>query len=255
MNFSSKERGVDLGAGVNLQVCFRTAIASRCHIVGLYPWSPLCGIRLPYLKEVFFMDKINSISVSKSGYWHKAARELRNPKSIVFAGLTIALGTILTGFGYIPISLNLRISSAFLVFALGSMIFGPVSGLVTGLAFDIVGSLIKPPSVFFPGYTLSTMLEFFIYGLFFYNCQISILRIVAAKFIINFGIHVGLGSLWSMILYGKGYYFFFAKGIIKNIIMLPIEVIMIVLLFQIFIPILVKSGVIPKQKKKYIPII
>lgn len=58
------------------------------------------------------------------------------------------------------------------------------------------------------------------------------------KFVIDFGIHVGLGCLWSSMLYGKGYYYFFMKSLIKNAIMFPIEVFMLVTLLQIFLPVL-----------------
>lgn len=78
---------------------------------------------------------------------------------------------------------------------------------------------------------------------------------ILCKLIINFGIHVGLGCLWSSILFDKGYYYFFIKSLIKNAIMLPIEVVMLVVLLQIFLPVLAHQGIIPKQKNKYIPLI
>ncbi|WP_123053380.1 folate family ECF transporter S component [Clostridium sp. JN-1] len=197
----------------------------------------------------------NSIdSIFTTGYWTAAAAEVHKLRSLVFAGLTIALGTVLSSI-YIPVGINLRISFSFLVVAFGSMIFGPVVGLFTGLAYDLIGFVILPSNIFFPGYTLSTMLEFFIYGIFLYHSQISVLRIFVMKFLVNFIIHVGLGSLWSAILFGKGYYYFFVKSLIKNTIMLPIEVIMLVALLQVFLHILVREGFIPKQKGKYIPIV
>ena len=200
------------------------------------------------------MFKNNNVSIFSTKYWITATSEVHNLKSLVLAGLTIALGTVL-GSIYIPVGINLRISFSFLILAFGSMIFGPVVGLFAGLAYDLIGFLLFPSNVFFPGYTLSTMLEFFIYWIFLYHKQITIVRIIIMKAIVNFIIHVGLGSLWSKILFGKGYYYYFAKSIIKNTLMLPIEVIMLVTLLQIFLKILVHEGLIPKQKGKYIPFI
>lgn len=200
------------------------------------------------------MTKNNTFSIFTAKYWVTASSEFSNLKSIIFAGLTIALATVLSSI-YIPVGLNLRISFAFLVIAFGSMVFGPVVGLAAGFAYDLIGYLMIPSTVFFPGYTLSTMLEFLIYGIFLYKCQISVLRVFLSKFIIDFGIHVGLGSLWSKILFDKGYYYFFIKSLVKNTIMLPIEVFMLVVLLQIFIPILAHEGIVPKQKSKYIPLI
>ena len=200
------------------------------------------------------MSKNSFYSILTPKYWSAACSEFRNPRSLVFAGLTIALGIVLSSL-YIPVGVNLRITTAFLALALGSMIFGPVVGLSAGLAYDLIGYLFIPATVFFPGYTLSSILEFFIYGIFLYRCKISVLRVFFCKFIVDFGIHVGLGCLWSSMLYGKGYYYFFVKSLIKNTILLPIEIVMLVALLQIFLPILVNQGVIPQPKSKYIPLI
>lgn len=200
------------------------------------------------------MTKNSIFSIFTAKYWITASSEFNNLKSLVFAGLTIALGTVLSLI-YIPVGLNLRISFAYLVIAFGSMIFGPVVGLSVGFAYDLIGYLMIPSTIFFPGYTLSTMLEFLIYGIFLYQCQVSVLRVFLSKFIIDFGIHVGLGSLWSKILFNKGYYYFFIKSIVKNAIMLPIEVFMLIALLQIFIPILAHEGIVPNQRSKYLPLI
>lgn len=200
------------------------------------------------------MLKSSTYSIFAPKYWITACSEFRNSRSLVFAGLTIALSTVLSSL-YIPVGVNLRITTAFLALALGSMIFGPVVGLSAGLAYDLIGYVFIPATVFFPGYTLSSMLEFFIYGIFLYRCKISVLRVFLCKLIIDFGVHVGLGCLWSSMLYGKGYYYFFIKSLIKNAVMFPIEVVMLVALLQIFLPVLAHQGIIPKQRNKYIPLI
>lgn len=199
------------------------------------------------------IQNINN-SIFRSEYWITAASEIHRVRSIIFAGLTIAIGTVLNLI-YIPVGVNLKISSAFLVLAFGSMLFGPVVGLLAGFAYDIIGFMLFPSNVFFPGYTLSSMLEFFIYGLFLYHRQISIMRIFIMKFLVDFFIHVLLGSLWSKILFGKAYYYFFINSIVKNSIMLPIEVIAFTMLLQIFLNPLMREGLITKQKGKYIPFI
>ena len=200
------------------------------------------------------MNRKKYVAHRTAGYWAAASAEFGHLRSLIFAGLTIALGTILSTL-YIPVGLNLRLSFAFLVLAFGSMIFGPLVGLAAGLAYDLISFLIFPSGVFFPGYTLSSMLEFFIYSLFLYRSRISVLRIFFMKFIVDFGIHTGLGSLWSAMLFSRGYYYFAVKSLIKNAVMLPIEVIMLAALLQLFLPILVQKNLIPKQKGKYIPLV
>jgi uncharacterized membrane protein len=64
---------------------------------------------------------------------------------------------------------------------------------------------------------------------------------------------VGLGSLWSQILFDKGYYYFFIKSLVKNAVMLPIEVLMLLVLLRIFLPVLEHGDIVPKQKSRRIP--
>ena len=193
------------------------------------------------------MLKNNDLSLFSSQYWAEACSEFRNYRSLVFAGLTIALSTVL-GALYIPVGVNLRVTTAFMAIALGTMVFGPVVGLSAGLAYDLIGYLLVPSTVFFPGYTLSSMLEFFIYGLFFYRRKITVPRVLLCKAIVNYCIHVGLGCLWSSMLFGKGYYYFFIKSLVKNSILLPVEVTLLFTLLKLFRSILEKQGVLPKLK-------
>ncbi|KOF57826.1 hypothetical protein AGR56_16600 [Clostridium sp. DMHC 10] len=195
-----------------------------------------------------------ALSIFTLKYWVTSSSELKKLRTLTFAGITIALSIVLNSF-YIPVGENLHISFVFLVLSLGALIFGPVTGLFVGAIYDILGFVIHPSGTFFPGYTLSTMLEFFIYGLFLYRSRITILRVFLAKFIVNYGIHVGLGCLWSKFLFNKGYLYFFTTSIIKNTIMLPIEVILLVLLLQLLIPALTHMGIVQKQNSRHIPFI
>ena len=73
------------------------------------------------------------------------------------------------------------------------------------------------------------------------------LRLVVVRLIINYGSNVLLGSVWKAMLYGKGYYYYFTTGLIKNTTMLPIEVLLMVLMFQLALPALARSGLLPKE--------
>lgn len=200
------------------------------------------------------MKKISSLSIFTSKYWTTSTLELKKLRTLTFAGITIALSISINTF-YVPVGENLHISLTFLVLSIGSLIFGPVTGLFVGAIYNTLDFFIHPSGVFFPGYTLSSMLELFIYGLFLYRSRITILRIFLAKFIVDYGIHVVLGSLWSKLLFNKGYLYFFTKSIIKNTIMLPVEVIIFVLLLQLLLPALIRIGIVKKQNCKHITLI
>ena len=252
-----EKRGVDLGTETFRTGATDTEVAVQLsHPAAAYRSnsSSMWHLSLAIILGGFFMPKSSIFSIFAPKYWMEACSEFRDLRSLVFAGLTIALGTILS-FLSIPVGVNLRITTAFLALALGSMIFGPVVGLSAGLAYDLIGYLFIPATVFFPGYTLSSMLEFFLYGIFLYRRKITVLRVFLCKFLVDFGIHVGLGCLWSSILFDKGYYYFLIKSLIKNTIMLPIEVLMLLSLLQIALPVLAHQGMITKPKNKFIPLI
>jgi hypothetical protein len=99
------------------------------------------------------------------------------------------------------------------------------------------------------------MLGCFIYGLFLYHSRISVIRIFLAKLIVNFAVNVGLGCLWSQMLFGKGYWFFLINSLIKNSLMLPIETIMLTVLLQTLLPALTRAHLIPIQNGNRISLI
>ena len=77
--------------------------------------------------------------------------------------------------------------------------------------------------------------------------QGSGLRVLLAKLVVNLGINVGLGALWSAILYGKGYYYYLAKSLVKNIGMWPLEAVLLFLFFKAILPVTARAGLTPKQ--------
>lgn len=79
--------------------------------------------------------------------------------------------------------------------------------------------------------TRSAMLSGLIYGTLLYRRPVSIKRIVIAEFIVKLVINCGLNTLWLSMLYGKGFIALIGPRIIKNIIMLPID--SIILLFTL----------------------
>ena len=156
---------------------------------------------------------------------------------------------------FIPVGTNLRVYFTFLVASLGASVYGPVMAVLVGAASDLLGYMIHPSGAFFPGYTLSAMLGGLIYGLLLYRHRITILRLLAARGIINYAVNVLLGSLWSAVLYSKGYYYYFSASIVKNTILLPFEVIAMAALFRLLLPQLVRLRAVPPipEGKRVVP--
>ena len=70
------------------------------------------------------------------------------------------------------------------------------------------------------------------------------------------GVNVLLGSVWSMIIGKYGYLFStWEESAVKNSIMLPIEIVLMILVLGLLIPIISRFGLIPKQPQKVISVI
>lgn len=186
--------------------------------------------------------------------WKTSAENLKNIKYLSLMAAFIALKIILSA-TYIPVSENLRIGISFLVIALEASIVGPIAGMVSGAVTDIVSFIIFPNGPFFPGYTLTAMLGELFYALLLYNKKITVVRITIAKILNNYLVNVGLGSLWSSMLYGNAYLVYFARSIIKNTILLPIEVLLLVILFNLLGKALVKKKFLSSENTFPLPVI
>lgn len=178
--------------------------------------------------------------------WNSSKEKLKSTKYLALMAAFIALKSIMS-FMYIPVGENLHIGISYLIVSIEAIILGPAAGMVTAFVTDIVSFILMPDGPFFMGYTLTAMLGIFIYSCFFYEKQVTIWRIIAAKTINNYLVNVLLGSLWTAILYSKGYYYYFMKSLVKNTIMLPMEIVILYSMFQITLPFLEKRQLIQKQ--------
>lgn len=182
-----------------------------------------------------------------------SAEKLKSVRYIAVMAIFIALKAVLSSI-FIPVSENLRISITFLLSSSEAIIIGPVAAMASGAITDITGFMLHPTGPFFIGYTVSAMLGGLVYGLFFYCQRITVLKITLAKLIVNAFVNVLLGSLWSAAMYSKGYLFYAAKSVVKNALMLPIEVALMVLLFNLLIPLMENRRLIERKNRVPLPL-
>lgn len=200
------------------------------------------------------MSKILFASPFSPGYRRAAAEELHDLRSLVFTALMVAAAVVISSF-FIPVGENLRVYFSFLVTAVCGLVGGPFLALLYGFCADLLGFVLHPAGAFFPGYTLSSMLGALIFALFLYRSRVTVLRLALARLLINALVNVGLGSLWSSILMGKGYYYFLVKSVVKNTLMLPLEVLLLLAVFRFLLPVLSRSDMIGEQPTARIPLI
>ena len=164
--------------------------------------------------------------------WKSSASYLKDVRYLSIMAVFIAI-KVLMGSAYIPLSESLQIKFSFLAICVEASIIGPVAGMVSGMVTDLVGFILFPSGPFFPGYTLSAMLTEIIYASFLYGKPLSMVRIALAKTVNNYLVNVCIGSIWSSMLYGNLYIYYFMRSIVKNTLLLPIEVILLILLFNL----------------------
>ena len=195
------------------------------------------------------------LSPFTAAYWRLAVQDFKKVRTLAFAALMIAACTGLTLIPSIPTTdPNVRVTWGFLAPAVCGMVGGPVTALVFGAAEDTINYMIAPSGPYFPGYMLTTMIGTFLYALFLYRMRDTrphklLVRVFLAKLCTNI-LNVVLGSLWSAILYSKGYYYYMVKSFWKNLVMLPVQTAMLYFLLLALIPILQRMGLIPRGERK-----
>lgn len=175
-------------------------------------------------------------------YWQAAALELKNTRSLVFASLIVVLRIVVKAFK-IPLAAGINITFDCYVNSLGSLIYGPVVGLCVGAVSDTLGYMLFPSDVYFFPFIFVEMLSSFIFGLFFWKKQISVTRVLAAKFTVNLICNIILTSLFTKWMYiyfsdprAATYNLINLVRIVKNLVMFPVESVVIVMILSAFIP-------------------
>lgn len=151
--------------------------------------------------------------------------ELKDLRTMVAAAMLLAI-TVVLGFYRLQLTDYLRIGFDFIAKELTCMLFGPVVGCIVAALSDIISYIIKPIGGFFPGFTISAALAGLIYGTILYKRPLSLKRIIAANGIVIVFINLILNTYWLTLLYGDSFIALFPARIVKQLIMLPIEVIL-----------------------------
>ena len=165
-------------------------------------------------------------------------QELKNLKSMVMAAMLLAIAVVL-GFFTLQLTEFIKIGFAYIANEFAGMLFGPVVGSLIGALADILKYMVKPTGPFFPGFTISGFFGGLIYGMVLYKKPLSVKRVIAANMLVTILVNLLLNTYWLTLLYGNAYMALLPGRVIKQIVMLPIEVI----LFYAVAKVLAKSGV------------
>ena len=158
--------------------------------------------------------------------WVRSFQELKKLRTITGMALLLAISVIIDQFT-LQLTPTLKVGFGFIVTGLSGMLYGPVCAGLMGGVGDVVRFIIKPTGTFFFGFTLNAILGGILYGLCFYKNKVTVWRCVISKTLANLIINILLNTLWLSILMGKGFYGLLVPRITKNLIALPIEILLL----------------------------
>ena len=171
--------------------------------------------------------------------------ELKNLKSLVMAAMLLAIAVVL-GFFTVQLTESIKIGFANLANEFAGLMFGPVVGSIIGALADILKYMVNPTGPFFPGFTISAFIGGLIYGIILYKKPLSLKRVIVANTMVTILVNLLLNTYWLTLLYGNAYAVLLPARIVKQLIMLPIEVV----LFYTVAKILMKAGIMLFLKTK-----
>lgn len=160
-------------------------------------------------------------------------------KKIILTSVLLAMQIILSRFLSIKTPI-VKISFAFVPTMLCATWLGPKWTVLLNVLGDVIGATLFPTGPYFVGYTISTAIAGLIYGLLLYkkksdsfSDKIFIFRVIIAILLVNLIVNLGLNTLWTSITSGKAFQAILVTRLIKQLIMIPINVAIITFIEKI----------------------
>lgn len=173
-------------------------------------------------------------------YWRDACKELKNVRMLVIAAILIAVRVALKPLN-IDLTPTLSINFGFFVNALGAMIFGPVVAIVSAAVSDTLGCLLFPSGVYFFPFIFTEIAGSLIFALCLYRAPLSGSRVTLSRFLVcllvNIVIQTPIMLLYYQMILGKDYLIFDLPRICKNLVLFPLESLLLILFLNVLLPV------------------
>lgn len=156
-------------------------------------------------------------------------REITNLRTMTQCALLIALYLVLNSFS-IYLTPTLKFTVAYVALAAIAMLAGPVVAFFSGGIVEVLGYLLHPGmGAFHPGIALTCMLTGFIMGIFLYQRDLKLWRVIVSRSIVAVFLNLLLNTYWISTLIGKAYIVLLPERLLKTVLLLPIEIFLIFL--------------------------
>ena len=193
-------------------------------------------------------------TVFSAAYWRDAAANLKDVRMLALAAMIVALRAVCKMLE-IPLAPGLNINVAGLFNSVGAMVYGPVVGVVGAIVSDPLGYLLHPDGPYFLPFMLVDMSSSFIFGLLFWRRRLSVGRAMTAKFAVNMVSNILLTSVimkWYYLVYygvekAQAYNIINLTRIVKNLVMFPIEAILIAVVLGALSPALYRLRLLAEK--------
>lgn len=160
-------------------------------------------------------------------------------KKIILTAVLLSMLIVLSRFLSIKTPIT-KISFAFVPTMLCAIWLGPKWTVLLNVLGDLIGATFFPTGPYFVGWTISTAVAGFIYGIILYKKEKDayndlqfIIRLTVSTVLVAVVVNMGLGNLWTSITNGKAFIAIFLSRLPKHLIMVPIHVIVIFALEKI----------------------
>jgi ECF transporter S component (folate family) len=167
-------------------------------------------------------------------------------KKIILSAMFLAILIVFSRFLSINLQL-LTIGFTFVPIMLSALYLGPKYSAIIAALGDLIGALLFPFGPYFPGFTISAGITGLIYGLFLYrkpekemsNKKLILFLTISSAVVLGL-ISVLLNSVFLHVLYGSVFKVVLATRVVKDLIILPIQVAVIFLLYKLLYPVIKK---------------
>lgn len=166
-------------------------------------------------------------------------------RKIATLALFMAINIVLNAL-YIPVTDSLRITFSFTVMMFVAMMYDFKTVIIYAFIEDILAFIVYPSGAFFFGYTFGAMVSMAIYSLCLYKKD-ALKNIILARTLVTLINNILLNSIWNTILLQKGFVYYIMLSIPKNLLMLPLEILIFIALYRLLKPLFIRVGLIKKS--------
>lgn len=159
-------------------------------------------------------------------------------KKIILTSVLLAMLIILSRFLSIKTPI-MKISFGFVPTMLCAIWLGPKWTVLLNVLGDVIGATLFPTGPYFIGYTISTAIAGLIYGLLLYKKDSTYIykelaiRVSISVLLVAIIVNMGLNTLWTSITSGKAFKVLFMTRIVKQLITIPVHIIVILFIERV----------------------